>query len=87
MGFYYGPSSPPPGDKPGGFRETLTIILVVFRVLAIPVAALVGVILAFVLLIYAFTFSALLGFGIIGAAVAALVARGMWEAHHPPELR
>ena len=31
MGFYYGPSSPPPGDKPGGFRETVAIIWALFQ--------------------------------------------------------
>lgn len=87
MGFYYGPSSPPPGDKPGGFRETVAIIWVVFKLLAVPVGALLGLIFALVLLFYAFSFSPFLGMGILGAGIAALVGRGIWEARHPPELR
>jgi hypothetical protein len=88
VGYYYGPGTPPPNDgKPDGFRETVTIILVVFKLLALPVGALMGMLLALVLLFYAFAFSPFLGFGLIGMGVAALVARGIWEAKHPPELR
>ncbi len=88
MGFYYGQGKPPPDDgNPGGFRETVTIIWVVFKVLALPVGALMGVLLGFVLLFYAFTVSPFLGVGLIGVGIGALVARGIWEAKHPPELR
>ena len=88
MGFYYGPGSPPPDDgNPGGFRETVAIIWVVFKLLALPVGALLGVLVAFLLLFFAFAFSPFLGFGLIGLGVAALVARAVWEARHPPELR
>ena len=88
VGFYQGSSTPPPNEKgPGGFRETVTIIWVVFQVLAVPVGVLVGVVLGVVLLFYAFAFSPILGLTIVGAGIAALVGRGVWEARHPPELR
>lgn len=41
MSFYYGSSQPPDDEPPGGLKETLTIILAVFRVLALPWAALI----------------------------------------------
>ena len=37
MSFYYGSNQPPDDQPPGGFKETMTIIFAVFRVLAIPV--------------------------------------------------
>ncbi|MDZ7728427.1 MAG: hypothetical protein U5Q44_09720 [Dehalococcoidia bacterium] len=41
MGFYYG-SSDPGGEEPGGWKETFAIILVVFKVLALPLGILLG---------------------------------------------
>jgi len=88
MGFYYSQGKPPPDDgKPGGFRETVTIIWVVFKLLALPVGALMGMLLGLMLLFYAFALSPILGFGLVGLGILALVARGVWEAKHPPELR
>lgn len=87
MGLYYGSPPPPRDDKPGGFRETITIIWVVFQVLALPMGLLLGVVLGFVLLFYLFSLSPFLGLGAIAAIIIALVARGVWEAKHPPELR
>ena len=87
MGFYYGSNAPPPEDKSGGFRETITIIWVVFKVLALPLGILLGVVLGLVLLFYLFVLSPFLGFGAIAVILIALVARGVWEARHPPELR
>lgn len=87
MGFYYGSSSPPPEDHSGGFRETLAIIWVVFRVLSVPIGILIGVVIAFVALFYLFTLSAIAGFATLAVLIGALVAFGMWEAKHPPELK
>ncbi len=88
MGFYYSPGNDPKKDEPsGGFRETFAIIWVVFRVLALPMGVLLGVIVGFVLLLWLFTVTAYLGFGVIVLLVLGLVARGIWEAKHPPELR
>lgn len=85
MSFYYGSGQPPQEEPPGGFRETLTIILAVFRVLAIPVAIMFGGIFALVALVYLFVFSKLAGLAVVGILVLALVARAVWEAKHPPD--
>lgn len=86
MGFYYGPGGDPPKDDKPGFRETITIIWVVFQALALPVGIIIGGLLAIVLVIWLFTIAAYLGFILIGIIVAALVARAVWEAKHPPDL-
>lgn len=85
MGFYHG-SSEPPGDEQGSWKETFLIILIVFRVLALPLGLLLGAILGLFLLFWLFTFHPLAGLGLIGLIVGALVARGIWEAKHPPEI-
>jgi hypothetical protein len=88
VGFYHGSGAPPPEDRgSGGFRETVAIILVVFKLLAVPVGILIGVLLGLVLLFYAFVFSPILGVALLAGGVAALVGRGIWEAKHPPDLR
>lgn len=86
MGFYYGPSDPGGGDEPGGWKETFAIILVVFRVLALPLGILLGALLALFATIWLFTIHMLLGAGVIALGLGALVARGIWEAKHPPEI-
>lgn len=88
MGFYYGPSGKPPKEDPppGSWRETVAIIVVVFKTLALPLGLLFGAVFGLVLVIYAFTISPWLGLGLILLGVGALVARGIWEAKHPPEL-
>lgn len=87
MGFYYGSSQPPDDEPPGGFKETVAIILAVFRVLAIPLGILFGGIFALAALFYIFAFSKLAGLAVLLLIVIALVARGIWEARHPPELQ
>ncbi len=86
VGFYYGSSQPPDDGGSGGLRETLAIIWVVFRVLALPLGILFGVVLGFAFILWLFSISAFLGLGAIGVVVAAIVARGVWEARHPPDL-
>ena len=88
MGFYYDSGQPSPDDdKGGGFRETIAIIWVVFRVLAMPLGVLLGIVLALFGLFWLFTITPFLGVGVIGLGIAALIIRGIWEARHPPELR
>jgi hypothetical protein len=88
MGFYYNSGSPPPkDDKSGGFRETLVIMWVVFRVLAMPVGVLLGIVVGFFALFWLFTVTPYLGVTVLGLGVVGLVARGIWEAKHPPEIR
>ncbi len=87
MGFYYGSSKPPKDeDEPGGFKETLLIIWVVFQALALPLGILFGGMAALVLLFVLFSINPFFGLGAILIGVAALVARGIWEAKHPPKL-
>ncbi|MEP7214742.1 MAG: hypothetical protein ABI782_00730 [Anaerolineaceae bacterium] len=85
MSFYYSSGQPPQDEPPGGFKETLTIIFAVFRVLAIPVAVMFGGIFALVGLVYLFVFSKLAGLAVIGILLLLLVARAVWEAKHPPD--
>ncbi len=87
MGFYYSPGTPDPKhEKSGGFRETLAITWVVFRVLAVPLGILLAVVLAFFAIFYLFTLSPFAGLGGIAAIILVIVARGVWEAKHPPDL-
>ncbi|MCL4240327.1 MAG: hypothetical protein KJ048_03145 [Dehalococcoidia bacterium] len=87
MGFYYGQNKPPEDEpNPGSWRETLAIIWVVFKVLAVPLGLLFGFVFALILVFWLFMISGWLGLAAIAAVVAALVARGVWEAKHPPDL-
>lgn len=86
MGFYYGSSTPPDEPPPGSWRETLLIIWVVFKALALPLGLLFGAIFGFVLLLWAFLTSVLLGLALLGLVVAAVAAWAVWEAKHPPDL-
>ena len=87
MAFYYGSGEPPKKDSPeGSWRETFAIIIVVFKTLALPLGLLFGAVFGLILIIFAFTVSGWLGLGLIALIVAALVARGVWEAKHPPEI-
>ncbi|MCC6382485.1 MAG: hypothetical protein IT304_08240 [Dehalococcoidia bacterium] len=87
MGFYYGPSGPEPDEeKPGGLKEALYITWAVFRALALPLAVLLGGVAYLVLVFFLFTFSVWAGLAAILVVVAAVVARGVWEATHPPHL-
>lgn len=92
MGFYYGSGdSKGPhkgGDEPdGGFKETLILIWVVLRVVAVPVGILMGVVLGIFGLFWLFTWAPILGGLVVVLIIGALVARAVWEAKHPPELR
>ncbi len=87
MGFYYGSSKPPQEEPPGGLKEMLLIIWVVFRTLALPLGFLFGGMGYLVLLFVLFAINPFLGLGGILFLVGALVARGIWEAKHPPDLR
>ncbi len=86
MGFYYGSSKPPENKEPGGFKETLLIIWVVFQALALPLGILFGGMAYLVLLFIMFSIHPFLGLGDLLILVGALVARGIWEAKHPPDL-
>lgn len=86
MGFYYGSSQPPDDEPPGGFKETVAIILAVFQVLAVPLGILFGGLFGLAGLFYLFSVSKLAGLAVLALIVIGLVARGVWEARHPPDL-
>lgn len=86
MGFYHGSNQPQKDPSHSSWRETLAIIAVVFKTLALPLGLLFGAVFGLILVIFAFTVSAWLGLGLILLGVLVLVARGVWEARHPPEL-
>lgn len=83
MGFYQGPSRPPPEEEePRGCRDVLVLTRAAFGVLLIPLGVLVGAILAIVLLIYLFS-----RFWLLGVAGLALIGLGIylyarWERRH-----
>lgn len=85
MGFYYS-SGEPDGDEEGSFREVLAIMLAIARILAVPFAVLIGLTIAIAAIVWLFVIHAALGLGAIGLIAVALVARGVWEAKHPPQL-
>ncbi len=87
MGFYYGSGEPPKKEpEEGSWRETFAIIAVVFKTLALPLGILFGAIFGIIFIFYAFTISGWLGLALIVIIVGAIVARGVWEAKHPPEI-
>ena len=87
MGFYYGSGEPPKEDPPpGSWRETLSIVIAVFKTLALPLGILFAAIFGLLFLLFAFSVSPWFGLALIALGVGALVARGVWEAKHPPDL-
>lgn len=86
MGFYYGSSQPPDEDEPGSWKETFAIILVVFKVLALPLGIILGAVLGIFVTIWLFTVHVLLGLAVVLLLIGLVVARGIWEAKHPPDL-
>ena len=85
MGFYYGPSTTPePEKEPGGCMEALILTRAAFGALALPVGILFGAILGLVLLIYAFSYSRLLGLLIIAVLIGGIVAYARWERRKYP---
>jgi hypothetical protein len=87
MGFYYGSSQPPPGDERGSLKEAMAITLMVFRMLAIPLAVLLGGVGYIVLLFYLFSTSAIAGYSGLGVVVIVVAAIWAWEKTHPPKLK
>jgi hypothetical protein len=86
MSFYYGSNQPPDEPPPGSWRETFTIIIAVFKTLALPLGLLFGAIIGLMLVIYAFTLSPWIGMSIIGVGLAIIAGYAVWEAKHPPQL-
>lgn len=86
MGFYYGSNQPPDDDPPpGSWRETFQIIWAVFQTLALPLGLLFGVVFGVILVIWAFIVNPWIGLVLVLLVIGGLVARGIWEAKHPPE--
>lgn len=82
MGFYYGPSEPPKPDRePGGCLEALIITRAVFAVLAIPLAAILGVFVALAILIALFGVAWYWGVLWLAVLAAGVVAYARWERH------
>jgi hypothetical protein len=79
MGFYYGPSSPPPEKEPGGCMEVLVLTRAAFGALALPVLILFGSILGIALAIYLFSVHVLLGAGFLILFVLGVALYARWE--------
>lgn len=87
MGFYYGSSTPPPEEKGGSAKELVLMILAVFRVLAVPLAIIIGGMAGLVSLFFVFAWSAVAGFAVLGLIVLAVAGYAAWEWRHPPQLK
>ncbi|HZQ36566.1 MAG TPA: hypothetical protein VFD32_11575 [Dehalococcoidia bacterium] len=80
MGFYYGPGQQPKQEKePGGCLEVLVISRAVFGILAVPLAVLIGVLVAIVAVLWLFSVFWLLGLLGIAAIVGAIALYARWE--------
>ena len=86
MSFYYGSGQPPDEPKPGSLRETLSIVVAVFKVMALPIGLLMGSVLGLVLLIYSFTVSPWLGLGLLLLGAGAVAVFAFWERTRTPRL-
>ena len=82
MGYYYGPSEPPPDKEQGGCRDALILTRAVFGVLFWPLIILFGTIVALVLLFYLFSIFWLFGVLALVAVGAAVGLYARWERHH-----
>ena len=87
MGFYYNSGAPPEKQKSGGLKEVLLITWVVFKTLALPLGVLFGGVALLLTLFFLFTFNPLAGLGGILLIIGAILARGVWEWRHPPDIR
>lgn len=85
MGFYYGPSTTPePEKEPGGCMEALILTKAAFGALVIPVAVLLGALVAIVLLFYSFSVHWLLGILYLGVIGVAVWLYSRWERRKFP---
>jgi hypothetical protein len=88
MGFYYGPSEPPPEDKPPGCLDALIITRAVFAII-MPVAIAIVVLVIDVAAIFAL-FAVHPALALIPIALTAVgiwwLARWDQQRHRPPGL-
>ena len=62
------------------------MIVALVRVLALPLALLFGAVIGLIVVIWLFLLHPAFGLAALGVIAAAIVARGVWEAKHPPKL-
>lgn len=80
MGFY---SSQPPSDQgPQGCREVLLLTRAAFGVLLVPLAILLGAVFVFILILYLFAHSWILGLCGIGVLGVGIYLYARWERMH-----
>jgi hypothetical protein len=71
----------PPPREPSGCVQTLVISRMIMQILFIPLALILGAIIAVLLTLYAFSVHPLLGLAVILGAAALIVAAAKWESH------
>lgn len=84
MSFYYDPGNQPDDDDESSIKEAIAITLVVFKVLALPIAIMFGAVFGLILLFVLFSLHLLFGLGGLALIAAAIGARAIWEWKHPP---
>lgn len=85
MGFYYGPGSPPPDeeDEKVRFRDAISLVFAMFRVLAVPFAIIFGGMLILLALFWLFAIHILLGYAAMAIGLGALIGRAIWDSRRP----
>jgi len=81
---------PPPPSEPNGCIQTLVITWMIFQILFLPLAMIMGMLIAVMLMFFAFSENPLLGLAaivIIGLLFYVIVKweQGRVEREHPPE--
>ncbi len=82
---------PPPPSEPSGCLQTLIISRMIFQILAIPVALILGMLIGVIVGFIAWDEHPLLGLGVVGCFALPIYLVARWERRrvereHPPEL-
>lgn len=83
MGFYYGSGTPPPEDEDKvRFREVISLVFAMFKVLSVPFAIIMGGLLVVLTLFWLFTVDIVLGYAVMGIGIGGLIIRAIWDSKH-----
>ena len=69
----------PPPKEDSGCVQTAVISGIILRILLVPILLILGAILSILLALFAFAEHPLLGLGVVGVGVLAIIALSRWE--------